>query len=107
MGFQNKKNVDGSTDRCKTWLVAKDFHQLPGVDLDKTFGLVVEHTTIRIVLSLASRYNYRPLHQLDVCNAFLHGFHDENVYMLQPQGYHDHQNPTYLCKLNLALYGLK
>ncbi|GJY31448.1 ribonuclease H-like domain-containing protein [Tanacetum coccineum] len=46
---------------------------------------VVETTTIRTVLSIFVSRSW-PIHQLDVKNAFLHGYLSETVYMHQPPG---------------------
>jgi hypothetical protein len=67
---------------------------------------VVKAATIRLILSLVVSNNWC-LRQLDVQNAFLHGYLEEEVYMKQPPGYEVENNPYHLCKLDRALYGLK
>ncbi|GKA83436.1 retrovirus-related pol polyprotein from transposon TNT 1-94 [Tanacetum coccineum] len=47
-----------------------------------------------------------PLHQLEINNAFLHGYIDEEIYMTPPEGYTKAQ-PGQVCKLNRSLYRLK
>ena len=49
--FQIKCSPDGSVDKYKARLVAKGFHQRPRIDYYETFNLMVQPTTIRLVLS--------------------------------------------------------
>nr|GEV42995.1 integrase, catalytic region, zinc finger, CCHC-type, peptidase aspartic, catalytic [Tanacetum cinerariifolium] len=44
---------------------------------------------------------------MDVKTAFLNGKLREEVYVSQPEGFVDHDNPNHMYKLKKALYGLK
>jgi len=57
---------------------------------------------VRIFVALATAKDW-PLHQLDINNAFLHGFLDEEVYMYPL----DKAALGQVCKLERSLYGLK
>ena len=86
--------------------MAKGFHQQAGLDYDETFSPVIKPTTVCIILTLAGHFDW-PLRQLDISNAFLHGYLKEDVFMAQPQGFVDPSKPDYVCKLHKSLYGLK
>jgi histone deacetylase 1/2 len=104
--FKVKLHAGGSIERCKARLVAKGFKQRYGLDYEETFSPVVKPATVRLLFSLALSCGWH-LRQLDIQNAFLNGFLDEQVYMRQPPGFADPAKPGHYCRLIRSLYGLK
>ncbi|GKE89044.1 retrotransposon protein, putative, ty1-copia subclass, partial [Tanacetum coccineum] len=45
--------------------------------------------------------------QMDIKTAFLNGYLDEDIYMVQPEGFVDSNHPRKVCKLQRFIYGLK
>ena len=58
------------------------------------------------MLSIVTMENLH-LEQLDVKSAFLHGDLEEDIYMLQLQGYIMPGKEQMICKLKKSLYALK
>ncbi|RVX03987.1 Retrovirus-related Pol polyprotein from transposon RE1 [Vitis vinifera] len=98
--FKTKLKEDGTIYGYKARLVAQGFSQIPGLDFGETFSPVIKHTTIRLILSLAVTLGWT-MRQLDVKNAFLHGFLKEEVFMEQPLGFINENLPNHVCKLKL------
>jgi hypothetical protein len=104
--YKKKKDMDGNVHIYKARLVAKGFRQVQGVDYDKTFSLVAMLKSIRIIVAIAMYFDYE-IWQMDVKTAFLNGNLDEDVYMIQPEGFVDPTNAGKVCKLHKSIYGLK
>ncbi|KAL0362208.1 UNVERIFIED_CONTAM: Retrovirus-related Pol polyprotein from transposon TNT 1-94 [Sesamum calycinum] len=76
-------------EKNNTWEIvdlslAKGYNQVEGVDYIDRFSPVAKAVTVRLLLALASSNNW-PIHQVDINNAFLHGFLDG--YSIAPDGY--------------------
>eukprot|EP00253_Pinus_taeda_P026081 PITA_26081 len=104
--FKLKRGVNDTEDRYKARLVAKGFSQKAGVDFHEILSPVVKIVSIRIVLALVALFDLE-LQQLDVKTAFLHGDLYEEIYMEQPEGFVQHRNEKFFCRLKKSLYGLK
>ncbi|GJX71884.1 retrovirus-related pol polyprotein from transposon TNT 1-94 [Tanacetum coccineum] len=61
---------------------------------------------IRIFIANATTKNII-IYQMDVKTAFLNGDLQEEVFVSQPEGFEDQDNPTHVYRLKKALYGLK
>nr|GEW52223.1 hypothetical protein [Tanacetum cinerariifolium] len=90
----------------KARLVARGYRQEKGIDFEESFAPVAKLEAIRIFLAYAAHKNM-VVYQMDVKTVFLNGNLREEVYVSQPDGFVDQDNPNHVYKLNKALYGLK
>ncbi|GJS09388.1 retrovirus-related pol polyprotein from transposon TNT 1-94 [Tanacetum coccineum] len=90
----------------KARLVARSYCQEEGIDFEESFALVARLEAIRIFLTFAAHMNM-VVYQMNVKTAFLNGNLREEVYVSQPDGFVDPDNPNHVYKLKKSLYGLK
>ncbi|GJY37657.1 retrotransposon protein, putative, ty1-copia subclass [Tanacetum coccineum] len=83
-----------------------DAIQEEGIDFKESFILVARIEAIRIFVANAAHKNMT-IYQMDIKMAFLNGELKEEVYVSQPEGFVDQDNPSHVYKLKKALCGLK
>ncbi|GKD16374.1 retrovirus-related pol polyprotein from transposon TNT 1-94 [Tanacetum coccineum] len=104
--YKVKTDESGGVLKNKARLVAQGFRQEEGIDFKESFALVARIEAIRIFVANAAHKNMM-IYQMDVKTAFLNGELKEEVYVSQPEGFVDQDNPSHVYKLKKALYGLK
>src|SRR5579871_4503391 len=106
MGFHLKHNIDNTIEKQKERFIIRRFTQIPGVYYNEIYSLVILYTTIRLLITLAAKYNLT-IYQMDVKSAYLNREIDTDIYIEQPQLFEERNKDQWVCKLKKGLYGLK
>ncbi|GJX59362.1 retrovirus-related pol polyprotein from transposon TNT 1-94 [Tanacetum coccineum] len=77
-----------------------------GIDFEESFAPVARLEAVWRFLAFAAHMNMI-VYQMDVKTAFLNGILHEEVYVTQPDGFLDPDNPNHVYRLKKALCGLK
>ncbi|GJW05168.1 retrovirus-related pol polyprotein from transposon TNT 1-94 [Tanacetum coccineum] len=104
--YKVKLDEMGGILKNKARLVARGYRQEEGIDFEESFALVARLEAVRIFLAFAAHMNMI-VYQMDVKTAFLNDIMREEVYVSQPDGFVDPDNPNHVYRLKKALYGLK
>ncbi|GJU50694.1 retrovirus-related pol polyprotein from transposon TNT 1-94 [Tanacetum coccineum] len=102
--YKVKLDELGGILKNKARLVARGYRQEEGIDFEESFAPVARLEAIRIFLAFAAHMNM-VVYQMDMKTAFLNGNLREEVYVSQPDGFVDKDNPNHVYKLKKALYG--
>nr|GFA63943.1 retrovirus-related Pol polyprotein from transposon TNT 1-94 [Tanacetum cinerariifolium] len=104
--YKVKLDELGGIIKNKARLVARGYRQEEGIDFKESFAPVARLEAIRIFLAYSAHKNM-VVYQMDVKTVFLNGNLREEIYVSQPDGFVDPDNPNRMYKLKKALYGLK
>nr|GEX33913.1 retrovirus-related Pol polyprotein from transposon TNT 1-94 [Tanacetum cinerariifolium] len=104
--YKVKLDELGGILKNRARLVARGYRQEEGIDFEESFAPVARLEAIQIFLAYAAHKNI-VVYQMYVKTAFFNGNLREEVYVSQPDGFVDQDNPNHVYKLKKALYGLK
>nr|GEW90814.1 retrovirus-related Pol polyprotein from transposon TNT 1-94 [Tanacetum cinerariifolium] len=99
-------NEFGGVLKDKARLVAQVFRQEEGINFEVSFAPIARIEASRVFVANEANKNMA-IFQMDVNTAFLNSELKEEVYVSQPEGFVDQDNPSHVYKLKKALYGLK
>ena len=105
--IKNPKNSSNISDIIfKARFVAKGYEQLYGLEYIETYAAVIKQMAWKLLFALAILNSWL-IYKIDMISAFTQGIIDSYIYLIQPEGFIDPNNPDYVLRLNKALYGLK
>ncbi|GJX11142.1 retrovirus-related pol polyprotein from transposon TNT 1-94 [Tanacetum coccineum] len=93
--FKVKQDGFGGVLKNKARLVAIGYCQEEGIDFEESFAPVARIEAIKIFVSNTANKNMT-IYQMDVKTAFLNSKLHEEVYVSQPEGFVDPDNPTHV-----------
>ncbi|GKE38315.1 retrovirus-related pol polyprotein from transposon TNT 1-94, partial [Tanacetum coccineum] len=104
--YKVKTDESDGVLKNKARLVAQGFKKEEGIEFEELFAPVARIEAIRIFVANAA-HKIMTIYQMDVKTDFLNGELKEEVYVSQPEGFVNQDNPSHVYKLKNALYGLK
>lgn len=69
--------------------MAKGLNQVIREDYSESVKPVAKTATVRLFMEVGASRQWN-VHQVDINNAYLHGFTEEDIYLVPPKGYRRH-----------------
>ncbi|GKA76240.1 retrovirus-related pol polyprotein from transposon TNT 1-94 [Tanacetum coccineum] len=101
---QDKRILWGTKEQGK--ISCSEIQARGGIDFEESFAPVARIEAIRIFVGTTANKNMT-IFQMDVKTTFLTGELKEEVYVSQPEGFVDQDNPSDVYNLKKDLYSLK
>nr|GEW26949.1 hypothetical protein [Tanacetum cinerariifolium] len=96
--YKVKLDELGGILKNKACLVTRGYRQEEGIDFKESFAPVARLEAIQIFLAYATHKNI-VVYQMDVKTAFLNGNLREEIYVSQPDGFVDPDNPNHMSMM--------
>ncbi|GKA82459.1 retrovirus-related pol polyprotein from transposon TNT 1-94 [Tanacetum coccineum] len=103
---ENDSEASSSSDVIPTVVQTAAPNSEHGINFEESFASVARLDAIRIFLAYVAVMNMI-VYKMDVKTTFLIDILRKEVYVSQPNGFVDQDNPNHVYKLKKALYGLK
>ncbi|GKG35368.1 retrovirus-related pol polyprotein from transposon TNT 1-94, partial [Tanacetum coccineum] len=100
--YKVKLDELGRILKNKARLVARGYRQEEGIAFEESFTPLARLEAIRIFLAFAAHMNMI-VYKIDVKTEFLNGILHEEVYVRQPDGFVDPDNPNHVYRRKKAL----
>jgi hypothetical protein len=84
--FRKKYDANGNLVKFKACLCAQVSAQQEGIDFNKTYAPTGCSSALKTALTIGINAGME-IHQMDVCNAFLNGVLEEEIYLQCPLGF--------------------
>ena len=101
--YKIKCDSNDQVEWYRARLVVKGYAKKEGIDFNQIFSPIVQLTSIRIALAMCARFDLH-LEQLDVKIEFLHGELEEEIHMLQSEGFKENGKENLVYRLTKSLY---
>ncbi|GJU31455.1 retrovirus-related pol polyprotein from transposon TNT 1-94 [Tanacetum coccineum] len=95
--FKVKLDELGGVLKNKARLLAKGYYQEEGINFEESFAPITRLEAIRIFIAYVAHKNMT-VYQMDINTVFLNGILREEVYVTQPNGFVDQDNPNHFSK---------
>ncbi|GKC03815.1 retrovirus-related pol polyprotein from transposon TNT 1-94, partial [Tanacetum coccineum] len=90
-------------ERLEVWELVPRPDKVMVIDFEESFALVARLEAIRTFLAFAAHMNM-VVYQMDVKTAFLNGNLREEVYVSQPDGFVDEDNPNHISQSPIGIF---
>jgi hypothetical protein len=103
MGVQEDAKCRRKVEKYKTFLVAKGYSHVEGIEFGEIFSLIAKLTSIIFYFPLSTSFDIE-VEQMNVNTTFPHGDLEEEIYMKQPEGFIVQGKKEPICKMKKFLY---